>query len=77
MVTVIVWALVGVSQGREGIWKALLVGLPIGLLAGLAYWLLMPLVVRWAARGVKQKEDPGTEPEPSEENANGAPNAKP
>lgn len=56
LVTVIVWALVGVSQGREGIWKALLLGLPLGLVAGLAYWLLMPLVLRWAARGVKPRE---------------------
>jgi len=37
-----------------GFWASLLAGLPLGLLAGALYWLLMPWVIRWAA---KQKEN--------------------
>lgn len=65
LVTVIVWALVGASQGREGIGQALLTGLLVGLGAGLAYWLLMPLLVRWAASGVKPREPGEVEEESS------------
>lgn len=57
MVAGIAWILSIVTQIQQlGFWLALLMGLPVGLLAGAAYWLLMPLVIRWAARGARPKD---------------------
>ncbi|MBO1436697.1 hypothetical protein [Meiothermus sp. CFH 77666] len=57
MVAAIVWIFGIVSQiQQKGFWLSLLVNLPLGLLAGVAYGLLMPWVIRWAARG--QNENP-------------------
>ncbi len=54
MAAAIAWIFAAVSQaGQVGLWAALLGGLPFGLLAGVAYWFLMPWVIRRA-----QKEAP-------------------
>lgn len=59
MVVAIVWIFSIVSQIQQiGFWPSLLAGLPLGLLAGTVYWLLMPWVVRWAARGHKDNLPP-------------------
>lgn len=58
MVGAIAWVLTLVVQiPKVGFFGALLLGLPIALLAGGAYGLLMPWVLRWAAKGSFQKED--------------------
>jgi hypothetical protein len=58
MVFAIVWIFSIVAQIQQmGFWASLLAGLPLGLLAGALYWLLMPWVIRWAARGVKPAEE--------------------
>lgn len=60
MVVAIVWIFSIVSQIQQiGFWPSLLAGLPLGLLAGAAYWLLIPWVIRWAARGQKENPLPG------------------
>ncbi|ADD29190.1 hypothetical protein [Meiothermus ruber] len=43
---------------QVGFWKALWLGLPVALLAGGAYGLLMPWIIRWAAKGARPKETP-------------------
>lgn len=73
MVAAIVWIFSIVSQIQQiGFWPSLLAGLPLGLLAGAAYWLLMPWVIRWAARGLPKENPPPTgredgNPDPSDE----------
>ncbi len=60
MAAAIVWIFSTVAQIEEaGFLQAVLRGLPWGVLAGAAYGLLMPWVIRWAAR--KNPQDP---PEP-------------
>lgn len=57
MVVAIVWIFSIVAQIQQiGFWQSLLAGLPLGLLAGAFYWLTMPAILRWAAKGAKQKE---------------------
>jgi len=82
MVIAIVWIFSIVAQIQQmGFWASLLAGLPLGLLAGALYWLLMPWVIRWAARGVKPAEEapeenlPGRR-EDGSSHPNDAPNAK-
>ncbi|GIW33317.1 hypothetical protein [Meiothermus sp.] len=73
MVAAIAWIFGIVWQiQHSGFWPSLLAGLPLGLLAGVAYWLLMPWVIRWAARGLPKENLPpiGREdenPDPSDE----------
>ncbi|WP_299431621.1 hypothetical protein [uncultured Meiothermus sp.] len=69
MVVAIVWIFSVVAQIQQlGFWPSLLFGLPVGLLAGAAYWFLMPRVIRWAARGVKPKPEDEEEAPALEEN---------
>ncbi|GEM84256.1 hypothetical protein [Meiothermus hypogaeus] len=73
MVAAIVWIFGVVSQiQQKGFWLSLLTSLPLGLLAGVAYQLLMPWVIRWAARGLPKESPPPTgredeNPDPSDE----------
>jgi hypothetical protein len=72
MVIAIVWIFSIVAQIRQiGFWPSLLAGLPLGLLAGATYWLLMPWVIRWAARGVKPNEEATEENLPPSEREGG------
>lgn len=74
MVVAIVWIFSIVAQIQQiGFWRSLWVGLPLGLLAGAAYWFLMPWVIRWAARGVKPNEETTEENRPPVERADGSP----
>lgn len=51
MVAAIAWIFTLVAQiPQVGFWIALWQGLPVALLAGGAYGLLMPWVLRWAAQ---------------------------
>ncbi len=77
MVVAIVCIFASVSQIQQiGLWPSLLAGLPLGLLAGAAYWLLMPWVIRWAARGQKENPLPGGK-EAQDSRANGESDARP
>lgn len=72
MVAGIAWIFSIVAQIQQlGFWLALLLGLPVGLLAGAAYWFLMPLIIRWAAKGARPKDpspgESGASPESSDE----------
>lgn len=61
MAAAIVWIFGIVSQIQQsGFWPSLLASLPLGLLVGVAYWLLMPGVIRWAARGLSKENLPPT-----------------
>lgn len=73
MVVGIVWIFSIAAQiPSSGFWPSLLLGLPLALLAGGAYWLLMPWVIHWAAKG-RSKENPspqegeGPDPEATDE----------
>jgi len=58
MVFAIVWIFSIVAQIQQmGFWASLLAGLPLGLLAGALYWLLMPWVIRWAAKQKQNGQD--------------------
>ncbi|MFN3392280.1 MAG: hypothetical protein ACK40N_11005 [Meiothermus ruber] len=48
---------------QVGFWGALWLGLPVALLAGGAYGLLMPWVLRCAARGLAKENPPPLEGE--------------
>jgi|YNPMSStandDraft_1061717.scaffolds.fasta_scaffold38847_3 hypothetical protein len=77
MVAAIVWIFSTVAQIQKmGFWASLLAGLPLGLLAGALYWLLMPWVIRWAAKGVKPAEEAPEEnlPPGRREDGNSDPN---
>lgn len=63
MVGVIVGVSVLLTQIDRGVWVALIGGLLLGLAATGLYYLLMPFVIRWAAKGVKPLEDTD-DPEP-------------
>lgn len=77
MVAAIVWIFGIVSQiQQKGFWLSLLVSLPLGLLAGVAYGLLMPWVIRWAARGQKENLPPGGK-EAQDSQASGESDARP
>lgn len=74
MVMAIVWIFSVVAQIQQiGFWPSLLAGLPLGLLAGAAYWLLMPWVIRWASNK-KPPPDQGEEKSPE---TNGESDARP
>jgi hypothetical protein len=59
-----------------GFWSSLLAGLPLGLLAGAAYWLLMPRLIRWAARGLPQENLPPNGKEDNHPGASGESDAR-
>jgi len=74
MVVAIVWIFSIVAQIQQiGFWPSLLAGLPLGLLAGVAYWLLMPWVIRWAARAGKPDGDRTEENRPHGGGPDGSP----
>ncbi|RIH82070.1 hypothetical protein Mlute_02609 [Meiothermus luteus] len=59
MVGAIAWVLTLVVQiPKMGFFGALLLGLPLAVLAAGAYGLLMPWVLRWAARGLQKENLP-------------------
>ncbi|RDI96318.1 hypothetical protein DV704_00375 [Meiothermus sp. QL-1] len=68
MVGAIAWVLTLVAQiPQVGFWSALWMGFPLALLAGGAYWLLMPWVIRWAAKGLEKNPPPEEGEKPSDE----------
>lgn len=65
MVGVIAAGITIIAKNSNGFWITVLGGILVGLVAAAAYYLLMPFVVRWAAKGVKplvEDEEPKEPP---------------